>query len=150
MTPETKVERPPYIDPKLREWRKLVGVPGDLADRLLAILSHASLAGLSKISRRDLHESFARFEREFPSLIPELVMRQQPDFYSYSLGRAMDSALRLGVDPVLSTDFDFEVTPENAERNLEDLRERAGDDFVDSLQPVGACLADLIKEKQTS
>lgn len=152
MTSRIEIERPRYIDPDLRE-------SGDLADYLLAILSHASVAGVSEIREKDLFRMMAWLEQEYLHLIPNLLMEEwtlqwegkpYPHFLSHRLGKAIRFASPLGLERLCSDPSYLEVAPEDAERHLEDLRERAGDDFVNSLQPVGVKLADLVKEKQTS
>ena len=151
MTLETEVERPEYIDPRFREWRRPLGELGNFADRLLAILSHASVAGVPEIRDSDLYESFAQLEQEFPHLVPRLLMRQQPSFYSRRLGETIGELVWLGELEISASTFrDYEIASENAEQNLTRLRESVGDDFVDDLQPVGVRLAEFVKEKQTS
>ncbi len=156
MTPET---RPTYKHkhPELRHW--LIGESGDLPDTLLAILSHASSAGVSEIRNSNLYELFARLEQEYPDLIPDLRMEQRTlkwegkptvQFLSYRLSEAITSALQLGLEITPRNFNHFEIAPEKAEQVLKRLRGRVGDGFVDELQPVGARLVTLLKEKQAS
>jgi len=156
----TKIElgRPPYIDPDCRDWRKLVGESGDLTDVLLAILCHASMAGLSKISNHDLYESFAQLEKEFPDLIPDLLFecktmewdaKPSSHWTSHRLDKAIDPALLLGLG--FSPDGNhFEIREDKTQLILGRLRKRVGEEFVRDLEPVGRRLDELMKEKQAA
>jgi len=127
MTPETRVKQLPNVDPDLRpEWIE-IGKSGDMTDILLAILSHASVAGLSKFREYKLYESFAQLEEEFPHLIPKLLVQRKilrwqgkrvPHFTSDRLGRAIGAAFCLGLE--VTTDFRvFEIRQEGAPKILE-------------------------------
>lgn len=154
----TKIElgRPPYIDPDSRDWRKLVGEPGDLTDILLATICQASMAGSSKISNHDLYESFAQLEKEFPDLIPDLLFecktlkwdgKPYPHLTSHRLAKAIDPALLLGLE-FSPYGNHFEIREDKAQLILGRLRKRVGEEFVRDLEPVGKRLGELMKEKQ--
>jgi hypothetical protein len=135
-------------DPKLRDWRRHVGETGDLADIIAVTLSLASTRhGVSKIRLNDFYRQFGRLATKFPEVIPELHMTSIAGFaYSRPLGEALEEALRLGPD-IANPRFQYIVVqPNDGTRNLERIRKRAGQLFIDKLQPVAADLAAAANE----
>lgn len=133
---------------RMRNWSRLVGETGDLADVVVATLSLASMN--HKLLRLDLdqfYDVFSSLQKDFPKLIPELhATRLNGYVYSKPLGDALENALRLGVQ-IANPRFQYlEVPEDRAQKMLEGLRVRAGDEFVTSLAEVADELATRVSQ----
>ncbi len=135
--------------PELRPWQKLVGVNGDLADIFMTVLS---LAGIRlhaiRLSFNNLHRLFNQLEGEFPHLIPRLltrIIRSRLGTYYYSriLDNAIVDSYQLGIRPPDDGQH-IVVHYEEATKNIELLRRRAGDAFIEKYKAVAKRLAEIL------
>ncbi len=134
-------------DEKLRRWQKLVGETGDLADIVVATMSLAKVEHkVEKIPVVDFFRIFDQLQKEFAHLIPPLYTTHTGDFmYSRKLASALENALRIGVhvySPQLLT-----VEETIGKGNLERIRKRAGEAFIEKLKPVAKRMSELVAKK---
>jgi hypothetical protein len=135
-----------YKDSRLRDWRRLVGVTGDLADIIVATLSLASTEyNVSKIRLVDFYSIFDQLQKEFPDLIPPLHSTRANDYvYSKKLASALESALSIGIR-ISNPQFQFlEVEATLGKGNLERIQKRAGEAFIERLKPIAKRLSELV------
>lgn len=122
-----------FKDSQFRPWNKLVGVSGDLADGLVAILS--LLAIHYRIFRVPIclfYNLVQKAREEFPEIN---VSRQE-------LFREVENALQLGVR--ISPDFHhFEVPQHIAYKNIGRLKKRVSPFFLERAGQIAAFFATL-------
>ncbi len=129
------------------EWNRSLGEPGDLADVIVAVFSLARTDHeVVKVSRHDLYDIFWSLQQEFPSLLPKMVFTRTGDYlYSKTLSVALEHALRLGVDPLTPRFCYFGIRDStDAQRNLQLLRERAGEGFIEKMKPMADRFAGIV------
>ena len=135
-----------FKDSRLRNWRRLVGETGDLADIIVATLSLASTENdVSRIRLVDFYSIFDQLQKEFPDVIPLLHSTRANDYvYSKKLAGSLESALSIGIR-IANPQFQFlEVDETIGKSNLERIQRRAGEDFIERLKPVAKRLAELV------
>jgi hypothetical protein len=129
------------------EWNRSLGEPGDLADVIVAVFSLARTDHeVVKVSRHDLYDIFWSLQQEFPSLLPKMVFTRTGDYlYSKTLSVALEHALRLGVDPLNPRFCYFGIRDStDAQRNLQLLRERVGEGFIEKMKPMADRFAGIV------
>jgi len=135
-----------FKDSRLRDWRRLVGETGDLADIIVATLSLASTEhNVSRIRLVDFYSIFDQLQKEFPDLIPPLHSTRANDYvYSKKLASALESALSIGIR-ISNPQFQFlEVEEAIGKGNLDRIQKRAGEAFIERLKPIAKRLSELV------
>jgi hypothetical protein len=93
----------------------------------------------------DFYSIFDQLQKEFPDLIPPLHSTRANDYvYSKKLASALESALSIGIR-IANPQFQFlEVEKTIGEKNLERIRRRAGEAFIERLKPIAKRLSELV------
>ena len=137
--------------PELRPWDKLVGISGDLADVIVGVLSWVSVShGVSIIRISDFYTLFIRLSGELPDSIQELnavTHKGAMGSFTFStrLCDSLENALQLGIR--MSGDGQhLEIFTPVCRNNLERLRKRVGEAFVNNLRPISDRFAKLLKK----
>jgi len=134
-------------DPRMRDWTRLVGETGDLADIVVIVLSLASERyNVSRVELDRFYGVFSELHHEFPQLIPELDATTLNGYvYSRALSDALENALRLGVQ-IANPRFQYlEILQDRARTNLERVGARTGADFLEALRPVAETFAQRVQ-----
>jgi hypothetical protein len=137
--------------PELRPWGKLVGISGDLADVIVGVLSWASIAhGVAIISLTDFYLRFIQLSKEFPDQIQDLqaVTRRSAlgnFLFSTRLCDSLEAALNLGIR-IQGDGRSLYMPVETSRANLDRLRKRLGDEFVNELKPLCDRFSELVRE----
>jgi hypothetical protein len=134
----------------MRDWTRLVGETGDLADIIVVVLSLASVDhNLPKVDLDGFYGAFKDLQAEYPQIIPELDATTLNGYvYSRALSDALENALRLGVQ-IANPRFQYlEISPDRARTNLERVGARAQKGWVDQLRPVAGKFAEKIQALQ--
>jgi hypothetical protein len=121
-----------------------------IADTILGILSLASKDhGVSRLDMTEFYQVFADLESEFPNLLPVGLDLSRTGQYVYSdaLGDALQRALSRGIR-IANPHFQYlEIPADVAERNVERLRKRLGNEFLTTLSQAAESLAKRVPKK---
>jgi hypothetical protein len=131
----------------MRNWTRLVGETGDLADIVVAVLSLASTDyNVSRVELDRFYGVFNELHTEYPDVIPELDATTLNGYvYSRALSDALENALRLGVQ-IANPRFQYlEIVQDRAQKNLERVGARTGRQFLDALRPVAQTFAQKVQ-----
>jgi hypothetical protein len=134
-------------DARMRDWTRLVGETGDLADIVVVVLSLASTDyNLPRVDLDQFYDVFSKLHTEFPEVIPELDATKLDGYvYSRLLADALENALRLGVQ-IANPRFQYlEISQDRARTNLERVGARTGQSFLDALRPVAGAFAERVQ-----
>jgi hypothetical protein len=134
-------------DPRMRDWTRLVGETGDLADIVVAVLSLASADhNVPKVDLDRFYGVFSELHTEFPDVIPDLDATTLNGYvYSRVLADALENALRLGVQ-IANPRFQYlEISQDRARTNLERIGARTEQGFLEALRPVAGTFAQKVQ-----
>ncbi len=137
-------------DTRMREWTRLVGETGDLADIVVAVLSLASAEhNLPRVDLDQFYGAFTDLRAKFPNVIPELDATVLNGYvYSRALSDALENALRLGVQ-IANPRFQYlEISEDRARTNLQRVGARTGPEFLTALGPVAESFAHSVQAQR--
>lgn len=134
-------------DARMRDWTRLVGETGDLADIIVVVLSLASAEhNLPKVDLDRFYGVFSELQEQFPEVIPDLDATTLNGYvYSRALSDALENALRLGVQ-IANPRFQYlEISKDRARTNLERIGARTEQGFLEALRPVAGTFAQKVQ-----